>query len=165
MRPIMSLCENIQYCRKTRAVSTCRLSIKCQEHWMTWTQEFNLWLFTIKLIKNESSSAHVNRFWVLFEEKFLAKKCNPYVQAGVSTLTLSRAVLQHSPKFSKVTNVISGYGRKIEYPSSKEGVSLSQLIQTVINAGYIEQCIPRWLPLLMHDDRCSNTVHVREKQK
>ena len=99
--------------------------------------------FYKKTDQNESSSAHVNRFWVLFEEKFLAKKCNPYVQAGVSTLTLSRAVLQHSPKFSKMTNVISGYGRKIEYPSSKEGVSLSQLIQTVINAGYIEQCIPR----------------------
>lgn len=163
MRPIMSLCANIQYRRKTRAVSTCRLSIKCQEPWMTWTQEFNLWLFTIKLIKNESSSAHVNRFWVLFEEKFLAKKCNPYVQGYQLSLCHVQfcSIHRNSAKWQTLFLVMEG---KLNTLLQKKVLVFLNLIQTVINVGYIEQCIPRWLPLVMHDDRC-NTVHVREKQK
>lgn len=67
----MSLCTNIQYCRKTRALAIC-VSIKCQEQMNDVNRRVLMAFFLqVNTVKNVSFSAHI--YHVLFEANWVAK--------------------------------------------------------------------------------------------
>lgn len=78
---------------------------------------------------------------------------------------LVTCILQHSPKFSKMTKVTSGYRRKNWIPFFKRScLSLWSWYRQWWTRDTIEHCIPHWLPLIMHDDRHA-TLYTCERNK
>lgn len=121
----MSLCTNIQYCRKTRALAIC-VSIKCQEQMNDVNRRVLMAFFF--------TSEYGKKCFIL--SSYLP--CAYYLkQIGwqkqitlcprVSTVSLSRTLLQHPRKLNKMTNFIFVFEGNIQYLSSKgRGANFSQ---------------------------------------
>lgn len=148
----MNLCANIQYCRKTRALATCRLSIKCQSRTNEWRGQMSFYgFFFCKWVgKNLNHPAHIYCMCVLFETKWVVKnKCSiPGGQLSVRRI--------HFAEFTKAQQ-----NDKLKFWFLKETSNTLLRREALIfpeeyswhRPGYTEYCIPRLLLLIMHDDR------------